>query len=277
MHVIAGMHRSGTSFAAQVIHELGGDFGAHDRLFAADVWNQKGYFESRDVVDVNNKMVLGLNADLRHWVDAPADRIGRTLNAVRSMKWKYFLFPRVERILSRAPALDEAMQTLAREYDGKFVKDPRFCLTIEAWRDIGAVESLVFSFRHPVSVAGSLKRREGLPTAFGLRYWRYHVHNFLKRAPRDVPITVIDFDRFFDIETRDAALSQVADFMGAKADREALSRVLDIRLRTQTAAPAIPLADIAETYKICRALHAATKHGPVRLGDVDLPGGLALP
>lgn len=277
MHVIAGMHRSGTSFAAQIIHELGGDFGDHARLFAADVWNQKGYFESRDIVDVNNKMVLGLNADLRHWVEAPADRVGRTINAVRSMKWKYFLFPGVERILSRAPQLEPQMRELARVYDGKFVKDPRFCLTIEAWRDIGAVESLVFSFRHPVSVAGSLKRREGLPTAFGLRYWQYHVLNFLKRAPRDVPLTVIDFDRFFDSDTQGAALEQAAAFMGAEADQDALARVLDIRLRTQTAAPEIPIASIAKTYAVCRSLQEATQGGPILLSQADLPADHAAP
>ena len=61
MIVITGMHRSGTSLVSMVLDSFGLDFGEHSEFYAADQWNQEGYFERRDVVDINSRLITGFN------------------------------------------------------------------------------------------------------------------------------------------------------------------------------------------------------------------------
>lgn len=46
---ILGMHRSGTSALAQVVHLLGADIGKNEDLIPAEPANAAGYWERRDV------------------------------------------------------------------------------------------------------------------------------------------------------------------------------------------------------------------------------------
>ncbi len=62
MIVVTGMHRSGTSAIAQVLSSLGADFGNENILIPKDRWNERGYLESKPIVDLNNRMILGGNA-----------------------------------------------------------------------------------------------------------------------------------------------------------------------------------------------------------------------
>ena len=96
------MHRSGTSFVAQCLDYLGADFGEPDRFFPADKWNQQGYLENIDIVDLNNRAVLGERAKFDYWLQQPAQRVERIINSISSRKWKYFFFPSLDGIHQRA-------------------------------------------------------------------------------------------------------------------------------------------------------------------------------
>ena len=48
--VILGMHRSGTSLTAGILHLLGVNMG--DRLLPADKFNAQGYFENQIILDL---------------------------------------------------------------------------------------------------------------------------------------------------------------------------------------------------------------------------------
>lgn len=261
MYIVTGMHRSGTSFTSQVLHSLGADFGDPELLFPADKWNQNGYFENIDVIDVNNRMILGDGAHIRYWLEAPENRFIRALNSLRSRKWKYSLFPPQDKIEARAERYSDRLESLHTTYQTKYVKDPRFCLTIGAWSNIGEVEGLVFSFRNPFSVAGSVKRREGLPTAYGYRYWLYHVRGFVRRAPRSVPLFLVDFDAFFDAEAQRPAFHRIARHLGLENDDPrvtALPEVLDVRLRTQTERATGMPRDIEAAYRALQDIYTET-------------------
>ncbi|MEZ5166533.1 MAG: hypothetical protein R2695_08565 [Acidimicrobiales bacterium] len=76
--IITGMHRSGTSLVAQVLRELGVDFGPADELYPGDRWNENGYLERLDVIDLNSRIVTGVPAD-----DEAAARLGSQLSYLR--------------------------------------------------------------------------------------------------------------------------------------------------------------------------------------------------
>ncbi|MEQ9434966.1 hypothetical protein [Hyphomonas sp.] len=236
MRIVTGMHRSGTSFVCQCLSALGADFGDPALLFPADKWNQAGYFENVELIDIDNKLILGKSAKIENWLNAPEGLLGRVINSFQSMKWKYFLFPGRDKIIQRSKHFTPEMKALARTYAGTYVKDPRFCLTLGAWVDVGAVESVVFSFRNPGAVAGSIRRREGLPRWFGHKYWIYHIQGFFADLPPETPLFVVDFDAFFLADQQAEAFARLRRFMGVPdsetAERDLKGR-LELRLRTQ--------------------------------------------
>lgn len=272
MHIVTGMHRSGTSFLAQALDALGAEFGDPEKFFPADRWNQRGYFEALDLIDVNNRAILGLNARLENWTEAPESGIARFVNAFISMKWKYFLFPGRVGIEARLARQSDRVAGLHARYQQKFVKDPRFCLTIGGWATAGPVESLIFSFRRPAAVAASVRRREGLPLALGYSNWLYHVRAFFEAAPRDVPLLLVDFDQFFDPARQQAAFQRLARHMDRAPEDpvvSGLAQTLDIQLAKQQQVDFQPPARVTRVYDALRALHVRCEHAPIILADHD--------
>lgn len=270
MHVITGMHRSGTSFLAQVFHELGADFGPPELLFPADSWNQKGYFENMEVVDINNRLILGDGARIDYWTQAPERGVARAFNSVKSGKWKYFLFPSVTSISKRAEKYNSQIRRLHDTYQGQYVKDPRFCLTLPSWTARGPVDRLIFSYRNPGSVAASIRKRERLPMAFGFRYWLYHIRSFVRSVPVGKEVFLVDFNSFFDPQTQSLAFSRIADYVGWPEDKNPLlrlSRTLDPKLRSHVVDLERAPRAAVQAYRALVSLHDIEKADPVCLCD----------
>jgi len=179
MIVVTGMHRSGTSLVAMTLEELGVPFGDHGAFYAADQWNAKGYFERRDVMDLNSRMITGL------------DRTGSSVGALLGQA-RYLTEPDLETILARGPLFADEMRVIRDETRDGAIKDPRLCLTWSAWADVVDVTSAVVCIRHPFEVADSLRRRQRIPTPIGLRFWRYHMRALQTRTPPGV--VVVDLD-----------------------------------------------------------------------------------
>lgn len=157
--VVLGMHRSGTSALAGLLRHLGVDFG--DRLMPASPDNPRGYWEHRDLVDVNDRLLaeLGCRWDMvrpmpRGWLDAAA--------------------------ASRASRLVEAI--LQRDFAGASlwgVKDPRLCRLLPLWTEVldrlGVAARFIVALRHPDDVAASLAARDRLSAAQARLLWLRHV------------------------------------------------------------------------------------------------------
>ena len=53
---VVGMHRSGTSAIAAALEALGLDVGDPDRLMDADAGNPAGYYEQKEIGDLNDEL-----------------------------------------------------------------------------------------------------------------------------------------------------------------------------------------------------------------------------
>ncbi len=268
MHIVTGMHRSGTSFISQSLHWLGADFGDPESFFPADHWNKSGYFENIDIIDINNKSILGASAKIDYWLNAPKNTFIRLINSALSMKWKYLYFPSIQGINTRGELWQSQMQSIHELYKGKYVKDPRFCLTIKSWGNFGAIESITFIFRNPASVAGSVKRREGLPLSFGYKYWIYHIENFLKHAPKDTPLFIYNFDNFFSTDNQKSEFDRLASMQGITFNDEralSLPSQLKINERTQNNSHLKMPKHVLNYYEILNELHESSSSGPIYL------------
>jgi hypothetical protein len=142
--LVLGMHRSGTSSFVGLAARLGAALGAD--LLEANEWNPRGYGEHRGVVEIHDRF---LAAEGLRWDSPrrPAQFAGEAADAARA-------------------ALREL---LLREFAGAplfAVKDPRLCRLLPLWipvlESLGARPACVLVARHPVEIAASLARRDGL-------------------------------------------------------------------------------------------------------------------
>jgi hypothetical protein len=160
MRIVTGMHRSGTSLVARLLFEAGGDLGDPEVFHPADRWNPGGYYEQPAIHAVNMPLIHG--------------RCGRLA---------YFWLPSARAILRRARKHSAQIRATARQYEGRFVKDPRFCLTLPAWQDHGAtIEGIICCIRHPTAVAQSIRRRNHVPLSIGYSLWYAHNRRLLESA-----------------------------------------------------------------------------------------------
>jgi hypothetical protein len=175
MHILTGMHRSGTSLAARLLQEAGADLGNPAGLVPADRWNPDGYFEPRDVMAINRRLLHGL--------------FGR---------FAYFRLPSEETMRRRARRLTLEIRAVGRRYKGKLAKDPRFTLTTPVWEENGLeIEKFLICLREPVEVAVSLRRRNWVTRRMGLRLWEEH-HRRLLRHIEGRPVWWIRYSRLVD-------------------------------------------------------------------------------
>ncbi len=135
------------------------------------------------------------------------------------VKARYLLMPNTGKIAARLESVKEEVRAVADKMGRRAVKDPRFCLLLEAWCRHAPVEKVLFCHRHPAAVALSLKRREGLPLRLGYRFWYYHVASFVDQIDRiGVKTTFVDFDRLFDPGEQKEEAARLFRFAGREFD-----------------------------------------------------------
>lgn len=186
-HVIfvVGMHRSGTSAVAGALGLVGAGMPATLIPPAED--NPKGFFESRKVVNLNDRILNAVNAS---WDRIPFFMKGESQEPARLSEWVNDTFH---------AEIDRVLQAEFGEVSGPVIlKDPRLCLLLPAWEAgierLGWTFSHVFVVRDPQEVAASLARRNGMPTARAKQLWTRYNADALSCLPEGTPI--IRFEAF---------------------------------------------------------------------------------
>jgi hypothetical protein len=177
--VVLGMHRSGTSSAAGALVRLGA--AAPQHLLAPDADNERGYWESRVIVELNEAILAAAGSD---WKD-----------------WRKFDLNKIDAL--EADALRaRAKQALAEEFSDvgfAVVKDPRMCRLMPFWGPLFAEAKwsvrAFLPIRPPLEVSQSLQRRDGLDPAYGCLLWLRHVLD-AEAATRGMARAFLDWPQF---------------------------------------------------------------------------------
>jgi hypothetical protein len=189
MILVTGMSRSGTSMVCQLLTGLGVAFGDSAAMLPGDRWNPSGYFELREVVDVNSLVITGL--------PRTRSRFGAWCSKVA-----YLCMPPAAAIAGRAARQRTAIAALGERHRARAVKDPRFCLSLLYWRQWAAVDLIVVCVRHPAAVVDSLLRRHWLPRWLGARFYAYHIDALLAQLP-ETGVAFVDVDRLVAGDARE--------------------------------------------------------------------------
>lgn len=168
--IVLGMHRSGTSMIAHQLHSFGLYVGAEAEMLVAQADNPRGFWERRDVVELNDQILTDASSS---WYMPP---IRSSLSSKSYQK-------QVGEILSTMPSR------------GWLLKDPRMLLTWPVWEPQIAGACKVFVYRDPVAVASSLSARHGFPLTLGLELWEYYNRCALEIVSKS-DVIVVNYERF---------------------------------------------------------------------------------
>jgi len=156
--VVLGMHRSGTSMLAGLLHTSFG-YKVGGPLIGAAFDNEKGFFERVDVVLQNDEFMAKQNV---WWANNVVNYDPEKALAEKESGVVKFEKGRTGLQFMNNPQNSPWMQ-----------KDPRMCITLKTWLPLlDTPPAAVFSYRNPLEVAMSLKKREkNFTLERGLRLW----------------------------------------------------------------------------------------------------------
>jgi GT2 family glycosyltransferase len=178
--VVLGMARTGTSATMRILNILGVEVGQEEHLLAPieDV-NEKGFFEHYEIMRLNSVLLRRLGGS---WHEPPPMPAGwesdRRLGGLRA----------------RAAAI------IRKDFGDKPLwgfKDPRTCLTLPFWRPLIGPAAFVICHRHPLEIAGSLERRDGLSTEQSVALWRRYTASAIA-ATADDPRMIVSYRALLD-------------------------------------------------------------------------------
>lgn len=177
------MHRSATSLTANILSSYGIYTGQVEDLVGADRSNQKGHFENKHIVLLNNKI---LYEHYLSWATLPKENI-----IIKNTKYKDEIDNIINTILEKSSDNQDI-----------FIKDPRMCLLGSLWRQefikFKLRENIIVIFRHPFEVAKSLQIRDNMNFAYALKLWFYYNFNILNYIfSTNVPVLIINYEDYF--------------------------------------------------------------------------------
>lgn len=156
--IVLGMHRSGTSAVASAMSALG--YYAGNQLLTKNYYNQKGYWEDSKLVALNDRLL---------------SIFGHAYDSLDLLPDDFVSHPEV--VLLKAEARSLLENKLVQNPFWVF-KDPRICHLLTFWQPIFAELQIdvryVLVFRHPLSVADSLNKRDKFSVQKSLLLWLQH-------------------------------------------------------------------------------------------------------
>jgi hypothetical protein len=221
---VLGMHRSGTSLCAHLLHALGVDMADQP---AASPDNARGHWERPRINDLNDQ-VFGF-----------FDRAWSGPSHILAMPDHWLGDPRVQAVKRALVAL------LAQGLAGGGLygfKDPRTARLLPLWQHIfteaGAVPRIVFCIRDPAQVSRSVSARDKMAREHAEYRWLLYNAEAIANLG-DSEICLVPYEDWF---TRPGAtMGRIAAFIGVPAPTPDLAAtIIDAGLRHDDRAAPLP-------------------------------------
>lgn len=174
--LVLGMHRSGTSAVTSVVELLGLELGDRRDLMAANMANERGYWESKRLTEFQESLLEKLGGD---WETPP------TLSPGWERDW---------RLMRRLGLARRTFRDVYGSAEQWVWKDPRTVLLLPFWRRALAFDPIIVGiFRNPLEVADSLAARDGMAKQRALALWEAYNGALLVNA-RGLPALVTSYE-----------------------------------------------------------------------------------
>jgi hypothetical protein len=198
--VVLGMHRSGTSLVAEMLHRCG-TAGRAEECLPADQWNARGYWELSSLVRFNERLLSDIGAT---WTLPPRPQDDQ----------------RLESLAQRPDYRAEAIHLLGRMNTSAasgpwFWKDPRLSLLLPFWQKVWRDIRYVICVRDPYEICLSLHERDGLSFDISIALWQRYMLAVLKWT-QGLPRIFLNYSKILQQPGQES--SRLAQFLHPAAD-----------------------------------------------------------
>jgi GT2 family glycosyltransferase len=160
--LVMGMHRSGTSMVSRILNLMGCYYSSEDQVMLPAEDNPKGFWERKDVLDLNNKILHDHHAT---WDNPYKLKDIKINNLLYSNEIKNIIFK-------------------LEPHRPWFIKDPRFCLTYNCWANELEHNLNIVVLRNPLAVSISLFNRNKISYLSGLALWDFYTDRLIKNLDK---------------------------------------------------------------------------------------------
>lgn len=162
--LLCGMHRSGTSLTGKFFENIGYNFGDRDDLLQPKEFNKEGFWERKDVLKLNDKLLAIFGSSWDYPVHIQAYHIREIA---------------IKNTLHLADDARDIIQKLETPFA---IKDPRISLLLPFWQEIIKSCKVIIVVRNPLEVAKSLVKRNGISFHLALMLWQKYYQILLSHS-----------------------------------------------------------------------------------------------
>jgi len=165
--------RSGSSALASLAASLGLHLGTENTLKKGDDFNPRGYYELRQVLDLNEKILMeGVDSTIWEVGESLGWSKPKIIKIIEYYTWTVAGNPvRTQDVSSNTrEEIENFVKTITQEQQTLMLKDARMCATLPIWEEYIDPVCIVL-WRHPVEVQRSLKKMTGIPEKIALQLW----------------------------------------------------------------------------------------------------------
>ncbi len=191
--IVLGMHRSGTSLLAHLVHSAGVSAGDPKDLRPPSKANQDGFWEKQQVADFSDTLLKAAGAS---WVVPP-----RSPESVAALD-------KENNYVTEARRLIDSMSVTEQSW---MWKDPKLSLLLPFWRNLLTDAVYVVAIRNPASISLSLKRRDGFPPSAAVLLWQVYLISILRDLPRGASVLFVSYEQL--LSSPHVACSRLINFL----------------------------------------------------------------
>ncbi len=201
--IILGMHRSGTSLIAGILHHLGVDMGRH--LLGRSWSNPLGHFENIEFLDLNERILKEAGGSWRE----P---------------------PRKEKILELNGKFSEEIRNVIKKNKNNVWgwKDPRTVLTIDLFINFLENPYFIVCNRNVMDIAKSLYKRDKIPIEEGLNLIKIYINRINEFFRNNKEYNKRRLDVYYEdiINNPLGNIKRIVEFLDLKPSKEQVIKAL---------------------------------------------------
>jgi len=218
--IVLGMHRSGTSVVAGILHFNKVTMGTYETFWPRPLpQNPKGFYENYDFRKINDTILRESGYNTKHYkTRIPIPKFSKNSKA-------------------------KMIKTIEK-YESKFEnwgwKDPRTCLTISNWmvvfQELDLIEKvkIIFVSRRSLSVARSLKKRNDLPLLQGVNLWKVYTERAINFCEsNNIPTIYLSFEGILKKPVSEC--EKIFKFLSQSFDKNIVNDFVDENISTNSA------------------------------------------
>ena len=215
--MILGMHRSGTSTIAGVLHMNEISMGTYQNFWPRPLkQNPKGFYENYDYRKLNDQLLNSSGYDAKSYIPQ-----------IPEIQTNDILSNKMKKIIEESNLL----------YSDWGWKDPRTCLTAFHWANVitslglGNRLKVIFMARRASHVSRSLNKRNNLSIDQGLELWKSYTERALRFCDEtNFPTYYCSFEQLLDNPV--SVCNSLFDFIGRSWDPEIVEKFIDPSIST---------------------------------------------